>query len=246
MNTPQEYSDELLNAYIDGELDKEETGRLLDELRYNTELSTRITDLQKVREMVRYAYHEKVPASTHSDGNTRSTKTKMAFAASILLSLGMALGWSLHLHSQPSHGIMDIAEAIQLAPASTHASDDIKMVLHVTTDKQHKLETILDEAEKFLSQNENNNKKVQMDIITNGKGLKLLQAKHSPFSQRISELQQRYQNLTFKACQKAILRARSRAGKDEKIEMLPETVTVPSALGEIMKKQRDGWSYIKI
>ena len=239
--------DDILNAYIDGELDKEETGRLLDELRYNSLLSTRITDLQKVREMVRYAYHEKIPPSHHEDSNIRSIKkTKMAFAASILLSLGMALGWSLHLHSQPNQGLLDIAEAIQLNPVSANNRENIKMVLHVTTDKQHKLETILDEAERFLSQNENTNNKVQMDILANGKGLKLLQANHSPFSLRISELQKRYQNLTFKACQKAIKRAQQRAGNGETIEMLPETVTVPSALGEIMQKQRDGWSYIKI
>jgi len=246
MNHPNDYSDEFLNAYIDGELDKEETGRLLDELRYNEPLSTRITDLQKVREMVRYAYNEKTSPSDKQTINSHAIKkTKMAFAASILLSLGMALGWSLHLHNQPSNSLLDIAEAIQIKPIAANADDEIKMVLHVTTDKPHKLDTILNEAEKFLSQN-NNAKKVKMDILTNGSGIKLLQAKHSPYSKRIKELQQRYKNLTFKVCQQAIRRAQQRMGKKGKIEMLPETVTVPSALGEIMKKQRDGWSYIKI
>lgn len=246
MNNPDDYSDEFLNAYIDGELDKDETGRLLNELRYNKPLSTRITDLQKVREMVRYAYNEKVsPTHKNSTHPTRWNKPKMAFAASILLSLGIALGWSLHLLDQGNRGLLEIAEAIQLKPIAANTSDEIKIVLHVTTDKPHKLDTILKEAEKFLSQN-NHSKKVKMDILTNGKGIKLLQAKHSPYSQRIKDLQKRYKNLTFKACQQALQRAQKRRGNNSKIELLPDTVTVPSALGELMKKQRDGWSYIKI
>ena len=114
MKNNNDYSDEFLNAYIDGELDAEETGRLLDELRYNEVLSARITDLQKVREMVRYAYHEKVPPTQGLRAKSSVLKkSRMAFAASIILSLGMALGWGLHLHSQSSTGLLDIAEAMR-------------------------------------------------------------------------------------------------------------------------------------
>ncbi len=245
MNNNDHYSDEYLNAYIDGELDKKETGRLLDELRYNPELDSRITDLQKIREMVRYAYHEKLPPEGSQLGRSVfAKKSRMAFAASIILSLGVALGWSLHLHSQQANSLLDIAEAMQIKSATTSHADEIKLMLHVTTDNQSKLQTVLDETENFLSQYENMGKKVKLDILTNGKGLKLLQAKHTPFGERIKVLQQRYQNLTFMACQNAIKRVQRQTGK--KVIMLPETVTVPSALGEVMKKQQEGWSYIKI
>jgi intracellular sulfur oxidation DsrE/DsrF family protein len=245
MKRCNDYSDEFLNAYIDGELDQEETGRMLDELRYNEVLSDRITDLQKVREMVRYAYHEKIPP-VHGQRvkSNIMKKSRMAFAASIILSLGMALGWGLHLHSQSSNGLLDIAEAIHIKPAAAVTDGEIKLVLHVTTNSKDKLGTVLDETERFLNQYENTNQKVKLDILTNGNGLKLLRADHSPFSQRIKDLQQRYQNLTFKACRNAINRMQQKTG--EKVLMLPDTVTVPSALGEIMKKQREGWSYIKI
>jgi intracellular sulfur oxidation DsrE/DsrF family protein len=245
MKNNNDYSDEFLNAYIDGELDPEETGRMLDELRYNEALSARITDLQKVREMVRYAYHEKVPpAQVLRVKSNVMKKSRMAFAASIILSLGMALGWGLHLHSQSNTGLLDIAEAMQIKPAASITDGDIRLVLHVTTDSKHKLKTVLDETEKLLDQYVNSSRKVQLDILTNGKGLKLLHADYSPFSQRIKDLQKRYQNLTFKACQNAINRVKKNTGKE--VLMLPDTVTVPSALGEIMKKQQEGWSYIKI
>ncbi len=245
MTNNHDYSDEFLSAYLDGELGPDETGRLLDELRYNEALSARITDLQKVREMVRYAYNEKIAPTHEQHANTRALKkSRMAFAASILLSLGMALGWGLHLHSQSSNGLLDIAEAMQIMPATTVSDNEIKLVLHVTTDHKHKLETVLDETERFLDQYEESSKKVKLDILTNGNGLKLLRADYSPFSQRIKNLQKRYHNLTFKACQNAIKRVQQKTG--QKVLILPDTVTVPSALGEIMKKQQQGWSYIKI
>ncbi len=245
MKHSNDYSDEFLSAYLDGELDPEETGRLLSEIRYNHALSARITDLQKVREMIRYAYHEKVPAEQASHVKTGTVKkSRMAIAASILLSLGVALGWSLHLNSQSNNGLMDIAQAMQIKTTTSATDNSIKLVLHVTSGSQHKLRTVLDETESFLNQYQDSAQKVQLDILTNGSGLKLLRADHSPFSQRIKALQQRYQNLTFKACQNAIKRVQQRTGKLP--TMLPETVTVPSALGEIMKKQQEGWSYIKI
>ena len=245
MMNKEPYSDEYLNAFIDGELDKAETGQLFDELRYNKHLDERITDLQKIREMIRYAYHEKVPAEINREKDQSiQKKTRMALVASVMMLFGTLLGWNLHQQSHPSEGLIEIAEAMQFNNSAAAQQDEIRMMLHVTTDNQKKLETVLNETEKFLNESRQSNRKVKLDILTNGKGLKLLTANHSPFEQRIKALQQRYNNLTFMACQNAIKRMQKRTGK--KLKMLPETVTVPSALGEVMKKQKEGWSYIKI
>jgi len=245
MKQPQDYSDEFLNAYIDGELDQEETGQLLDELRYNPVLNQRITNLQKVREMVRYAYHDALPDIRQNQTETqRPSRSRLAIAASLILSLGIALGWGLHLHSRSSDGLLQIAEAIQIKSATANQQQEMKLVLHVTTNAKHKINTVLDEAEALLESYSALKKQVKLDVLTNGKGLALLHAKHSPYSERIQALQEKYKNLTFKACQNAINRARKRSGKE--VVILPQAVIVPSALGEIIKKQQDGWSYIKI
>jgi len=245
MNTLNDYSDEFLNAYIDGELDKEETGLLLNELRYNQALSQRITDLQKVREMVRFAYHDVLPEISQSQTDSKQTsRSKLAIAASIILSLGVALGWGLHIYSQTPDGLLQIAEAIQIKSAATADNQETKLVLHVTTNAEHKINTVLDEAEALLESYLTSNKQVKLNILSNGKGLALLKANHSPYSKRIQALQEKYKNLTFLACKKAIDRKRLLSKKETAI--IPEAIIVPSALGEIMKKQQEGWSYIKI
>jgi len=245
MNTFNDYSDEFLNAYIDGELDKEETGLLLNELRYNQTLSQRITDLQKVREMVRYAYHDVLPEINSPQASSKQTsRSKLAVAASIILSLGIALGWGLHIANQSPDGLLHIAEAIQIKSSTIADQQETKLVLHVTTNAEHKINTVLDEAEALLESYMSSNKQVKLNILSNGKGLALLQAYHSPYSKRIQALQAKYKNLTFLACQKALNRKRLLTKKQTAI--IPEAVIVPSALGEIMKKQQEGWSYIKI
>jgi len=238
-----EYSDEFLNAWIDNELDHEETALLVDALRYDPELSKRINELKNVREMVRFAYRDVTPpVDTNAPEKNHSRKTFRMLAASILLVTGTVLGWALHVATQSSANILDIAEAVQLKGAP--ANEEIKMVLHVTTGNKNKLNTLLDETARLLQRYQQESKKVRLDILTNGQGLQLIKAKHSPFAARIQKLQQQYNNLTFKACSKAISRLQKKTGKT--FDALPNTVVVPSALGDIMKRQGEGWSYIKI
>ena len=242
MNNHEDYSDEFLNAYIDGELDKSEAGALLEELRYNKELSKRVTDLQKIREMVRYAYQD-IPVQLQPESAKQRSvfRNRKFFAAAAVMLVGIAVGWNLHQYRQPANGLLDFASSMQVKAVN---DNHMNIVLHVTTDDERKLNTVLNQTEILLDKYQHEKQQVKLDILTNAKGLKLLHAKHSPFNKRISALQERFDNLTFKACKVAIERAEKRLG--EKIDMLPETVVVPSALSEIMEKQHDGWSYIKI
>lgn len=242
MNKDKRFSDEFLNAYLDGELDSKETGLLLRELMYNSDLNARLSELKNVRDMVRYAYG--TISTPYSETRKTSPGKKLAYslAATFLLGLGMLLGWQLQIGNQPQGSLLDIANALQLP--TRNANGDLKLVLHVTTEDQRKLKTVLEEAESLLKEYENSTHKVKLDILTNGKGLNLLRADTSPYAARIHALQLRYSNLNFKACQQAINRLKKEKGIQAK--MLPETIIVPSALGEIIRKQKEGWSYIKI
>ena len=242
MTMDKGFSDEFLNAYLDGELDPTETGKLLQELRHNTELNTRLAKLKNVREMVRYAYSNiKTPYDVDTKPSPRR-KMMYSLAASFLLGLGMLIGWQLHFSTEQQGSLLDIANAMQIP--TQNAQGELKLVLHVTTEDRRKLNTVLDEAESLLKEYETGTHKVKLDILTNGKGLSLLRKDKSPFATRIHDLQKRYSNLSFKACQQAINRLKLEKGIQAR--MLPEAIIVPSALGEIIRKQKEGWSYIKI
>jgi intracellular sulfur oxidation DsrE/DsrF family protein len=243
MKSEQQYSDEFLNAYLDGELDKKEAGQLIQELRHNDELSNRLRDLQKIREMVRYAYGNLDTPYDQKGGARKTMPIGIAIAASLILSLGVTLGWVLHSSSSHQPGLLDIANALQINQKG-QKNAEMKLVLHVTTSDKRKLDTVLEEAESLLQEYEGGTQKVKLDILANGKGLNLLRSDTTPFAKRIAQLQKQYKNLSFKACQRAINRLKQEKGIRAK--MVPEAIIVPSALGEIIRKQKEGWSYIKI
>jgi hypothetical protein len=244
VNPRETFSDEFLNAYVDGELDSAEKARLLDALCRDEQLNMRVCELQKVRELLQHAYaHPPAsPGSQTRNGDYGNRWFRTGIAASIMLVVGGLLGWGLHGYQSPHSGLLDIAQTIQVNPLTT--SNVWRVVLHVTTADTYRLKTVLDEAESLLQGRLPYQNTVEVVILANGRGLDLLRADTSPFAARIQALQARYNNLAFKACQKAI----NRLQQEQRIEvkLLPAAQVVPTAIGEVIHRQQQGWAYIQI
>jgi len=238
-----QYSDEMLNAYLDNELHSDERKNILHDLRTDKELQDRLCQLEQVRNMVSIAYHE-VPDPAMPDDNTRRGLTrKTAVAAGAVFAIvGALAGWMGHSYLKQDTSLVSLANQVQVnQPSSTQAW---KVLLHVTSDEPHRLETLLNETEKILSEYDNRQQKVAIQVLANGKGLNLLRSDKSKYGKRIADLQKKYDNLIFMACAKAMSRVQQKTGNS--VELLPATQIAPNALGEVLDKQRQGWTYIKI
>lgn len=247
MSQSEKFSDEHLNAFVDGELDDADREQLLDILRHDPLLNARVCDLQKVRELVQHAYRQPPapPQESHQPQNRGRSRFTSGIAASIILGLGVALGWGVHEQQQPQGSLLEIAQSMQLTPAQSAEDHSWRVVLHVTTADPYRLKTVLDEAEGLLRQHTVNNHKVAVEVLANGRGLDLLRADISPFAERIRELQSRYdETLAFKACQNAINRLKLEKNID--VTLIPEAEVVPTAIGEVILRQREGWAYVQI
>lgn len=258
MSQSETFSDEHLNAFIDGELDDDERDQLLDLLRRDKALNARVCDLQKVRELLQHAYRKppQPPRRGQPPEGNGLSRFSMGIAASVILGLGITVGWNIHEQQHPQGSLLDIAQSIQLAPAQVAQADPAnpsaaaespswRVVLHVTTADPYRLKTVLDEAEGLLRQHTVNNHRVAVEVLANGRGLNLLRADTSPFADRIRELQSRYADtLAFKACQNAINRLKLEKNID--VILLPEASVVPTAIGEVILRQREGWAYVQI
>jgi len=246
MNQSEKFSDEFLNAFIDGELDDAEKEQLLDILRRDEALNARVCELQKVRELLQHAYRQPPQPTRQRPDPSRARRPRFGtgIAASLILGLGIALGWALHGQQPPPGRLLDVAQSMQFEAGQAASQPTWRVVLHVTTADPYRLKTVLDEAEDLLRQRAASTSNVAVDILANGRGLDLLRADTSPFAQRIHELQARYENLAFKACQNAINRLRLE--KNIEVTLLPEAQVVPTAIGEVIRRQREGWAYVQI
>lgn len=239
MNHPQHIDDTRLNAFIDGALGDEDAEQVMAALQSDAQLGKRLCQLSLVREMVRQSYREPPkPASKPPRGRLRHRA-----AAAVLIVTGVCAGWfgNEALTWRQPDTLIDLARLIHVPNAGR---DSVKVMLHVSTNDEGKMKTVLDETEKLLGYYERELKQINVEVLTNGAGLNMLRADASPFAARIRDLQQRYENVRFVACKIALDKLQKELGRD--VPLLPGSDLTPSSLDEIIRRQKDGWVYVQI
>ncbi|WP_162426657.1 DsrE family protein [Pontibacter pudoricolor] len=79
----------------------------------------------------------------------------------------------------------------------------------------------------------------QVEVVVHGKALNLLVTENTGKATAIKDLQAK--GVVFAACENTM-----RVRKITKDQLLPGVITVPMAVGELVLKQEEGWSYIKL
>jgi intracellular sulfur oxidation DsrE/DsrF family protein len=243
-------SEEQLNAFIDGELDSEDRARILEALQGDVMLKTSACELRTVQELVRHAYHSPGIQEIRRSAPAMGAWAK-GLAASLLLATGALLGWFGHGQTTESRlqaMYWDDQNSFQSAslPKAVDIPGHKKVLVHLNTSDQTKVKEALDTAEQMLRSYAENNQPAEMEIVANAGGLDLLRASHSPYAERVRELQDQYLNLHFLACQTAMDRVYREDGIDISSDLLPGVGVTPSALDQILDRLREGWVYIKV
>ena len=237
------FSDEYLNAYLDNQLAADERAQLLEALRLDAELSARVCKLQKVKEMVQLAYHN----FEAEQGNQQAPSHKPvwpALAASFLLAMGLLTGWFAHNQFDPQPRLLDLAKAAQTQNTMATGEKEWRLVLHVDSSDPGRFNVMLDETEQLLKASAQQQQNVRIEILTNGGGLMLVEESDAPYTQRLQALTKQYDNLGLIACQRALDSLKEDKGIE--LDLVPEASVVESAMNQVIKRQQEGWAYIRI
>ena len=243
MTTHKQFSDEHLNAFIDDQLTNSERAELLDAIRHDHELSQRVCKLQKLHNLVQLSYESIDVPERHntSDRKTEPQRLKWFATASVLLIMGTISGWIAN-ENLGQKKLYEIAEIKQ--NNNTANSEKWRLMLHVSTANPRRLNIVLDEMEVLLEQYANSKQKLQLEVLTNSEGLALVKNNGKTYNQRLVSLKKKYNNLVVLACNQTLQRLQKTYGKQP--ALLPDTNIVPSAINQIIKRQKEGWSYIRI
>ncbi len=109
-----------------------------------------------------------------------------------------------------------------------------KILFHV--DESEKINLTLKNAKNVINDLGDNN--VQISIVTNSRGIQMMLKEPGNFETQVRELFSK--NVTFSVCQNAM----NEMGL-QKDAFLDISIIVPSGVGEIVKKQADGYYYVK-
>lgn len=244
MTEHEKFSDELLNAYVDGELAAEDRRPIEQAMAEDELLRQRVRELQEIKQLVRDAYVDEKPARAPAPPRRNWT---MPIAASVaMFALGAALSWGLLSYTgEPG------ARRTASAPGIEHsgpvqATDEVKVVFHLSRDDPARLNDVLNESEALLAKTSENNRPAAVRVIVSGSGLALFEKGSSPDAQRITELKRSYQDrIVFNGCGVAYQQLKRREGHGE-FELLPEVQLVDLGVLELMRRQRTGWTYIHL
>ena len=238
-------SDETLNAFIDGELDVTESESLLARMREDKELTQRVCSLRSLQSMVRLAYAEPPAASGRQSRSAprRQFMQRCAMGCLFLL-VGLSGGWALRGFGTQAVAVLPAAVSSSYQVVSlTREADPNRVMLHLDSAAPAKMQAVLDQAERLLNEAEQQGRAMQLEVIANSRGIQLLRAGHSPYAERMAQMKQRHANLHWVACGQSIARLRS---DGEKVMLLPDTQTAPTAISEIVTRLQQGWTYVRV
>jgi len=236
-----------LNAYIDGELSPDQQAELLESMRSDPELARHASELGQLKAQLRLAYAD--PPKPQRQGVAKVGASWRAIAASfLLLGLGLVSGWVLHANA-PGLGIqgdrfvvLDPAGRGQ-APAITEEGET-RIVFHLTNPDQTLAGELLDDVESMLAAYESDGRPLRIEVVGHSEGLSLLRERLSQHKERIHQLAGQYTNLTFVACQNTINRLKVERGIE--VKLVPDAEVIDSGVSHVVKRQKEGWSYIRV
>lgn len=245
MTDGQRFSDEFLNAYVDGELNAEERQPIEHAMQHDTELRERVDELNSLKQLVRNAYIDETP------GQAPAWRPRMsgapALAASLAaFALGVAVTWGWFSYTDGTTGPRVASVSNQQDGGAARSERAVKVVFHLSRDDPRRLEEMLNEAQALLTTTARTGRTASVRIIASGAGLSLFEKGAVPVTARVKALKQEYQgHLIFNGCGVAYDQLKAKQA-DGELELLPEMQLVDLGVLELMRRQRQGWAYIRL
>jgi len=232
------FSAEMISAYADGELQGSEKTEFESELQHDVQLQQALSELCALKTQLQSTYQNVVPPAKH-----QYTSSNYRYAAyAVFFMLTFSVGWFSGdaMHSQKQN----LAQSNVLNPGmQVIAEQPGKYILHISVRDKSKYKQTLDQAEALMSNYQNKDQNIQLEIIANAGGLDLFREDVSPYAKRVKQLRDEYPNIKFIACSNAIERLREQGQEPNLINAVHQGST---AIDQVVKRIHQGWSYIKI
>lgn len=234
-------SEEMLNAYLDNELDEKDIRLIEFQIKNNVELQRRIEQLQDIKIKIWASYASVSPPVRH-EIRPRNKRNLMpsSMAASLILCFGLASGWYTHGYINTTADNSSHLLGIKLEQLKPQ---DNKIIIHLAQNDTALFDEALTKAETLLIRFDAMNQQGKVHVLANSYGMDLLRKDKTPYQERITNMMLKYKNVEFVACKNTLKRLKS-AGKN--IQLLPGVKVHGPVINEIISGLQNGWTYIKV
>jgi len=232
------FSEDMVNAYADGELQGSEKVEFEAALINDPDLQSALDEVLELKTVLRNAY-QNVAEPVQRQNPTVSYRVASYFGLFLLV---FSSGWfSSDFVNNPNLSSTQMEVAVQTLTADSAASN--KYILHIGTHDDEKFKRALDEAEALLVKHQNSKSLIELEVIANAGGLELFRENATPYTERVKHLSQAHPNIRFIACSNAVERLQEKGIDPNLINAVHQG---PTALDQVVMRMNEGWSYIKI
>ena len=134
--------------------------------------------------------------------------------------------------------------AMSLLFAGMVSADDVhRVVFHVDEADAARQNLVLNNASNVNKYYLDKGEEVEIEIVAYGPGLTMLVPGKSPVADRVEQISQNYDNVSFKACSNTHAKMSKKAGKQ--VPLMSQAAMVPSGVIHLVERQEQGWSYIR-
>ncbi len=256
MSSDDELSEEHLNAFVDGELDSGDRGRVLRAIGTNPALQRHVGELRRLRDLLQYAYYDPPHPAGGSEAQPtlraarlpralRSSAYLPRFAwSTVALAIGVLLGWVAHPRNAalPDTAAQAGLWSFEAARVDGAPVDSRHVVLHVSSDDPRTLDAVLVAARRIVSDLER--KGGRLVILANGGGINLLRSDIGSWSAQVQQLLKQHSNLTVIACSNGVEKLIHDG--HQPVQLIPGATVGGTAVEEIVARLREGWVYVKV
>lgn len=224
-------SEEMLNAFVDGELSGEDQREMLERITRDPVLNDALCELRTTKQLVQLAYGNFGRARPQASKGRSGLWLRAAVVAGVFVAGGL-LG-HLVLDGTNAAGKVTTAVAHQPSRVLVHLSDNDPAVAF----------EVLDDLERMLADFQQRQESVQVEVIANGDGVDLVRSDLTPVAEEITRLIERYPNLTVAACSATIDQLWEDYGLV--VDLIPGVKQIDSGVAQVIRRQQEGWAYIR-
>jgi intracellular sulfur oxidation DsrE/DsrF family protein len=248
MNKQNHYSDEHINAYIDGELDTDDRTRLLFDEQHDAALSQRINDARVLKEKVQLAYADLSTAGIIRNPVKRSTlfNSKRSLVAGIAILLTAA---AFVLPAIIGNNEIVVAQKLikntpllQANAIAKTIGSRKKVVINISQYQADDFDNTIENIENILQEHQDDST-FKIELVAHKAGLKALDTKTSRHVEQITLLSKRFDSFDVVACAKSMA---DLATAGDPIQLMKSILITPSAAEQVARRTNQGWMYLKL
>ena len=240
MNDPEYIDDQLLSAFVDGEIDASNQEAVIKAMETTPEVRERVYRLRRAKDLMKLGFGDaSAPSSDTGKSRGRTWKLFSTGMAASVAALAVSFGAGMLGHQYYSG--QESGNSNQTVAAVTHQQTD-KVILHIRESDPKQFAAALAYAEQFLQQHESQGH--QIDVVAHAGGLDMMREDVSMLKAQIIDMMEKHNNVHFIACANAISILRS---KGTEPEIIKGVTTDSTAFDHIVGRlQSGGWKYVRV